>query len=116
MKYPLEVETMKRKRKWSENDKNESRWQKDRANHEWWGIQPSIVGAKDNFKFCARFTFLDSRIEDFDSRFRSSTFCLPIAFLVNLSVARLDYLQSCLELKRDEQSWATDWGLIGTIY
>ncbi|KAI5649901.1 hypothetical protein M9H77_35906 [Catharanthus roseus] len=92
MKYPREVETMKRKQKQSKNDKNRA-----------------------NFKFCARFTFLESRIEDFDSIFQSLTCCLPIAFVCNLTVARLDYLQGYLELKKEEQSRATNWGLIGEI-
>ncbi|KAI5650141.1 hypothetical protein M9H77_36146 [Catharanthus roseus] len=41
--------------------------------------------------------------------------CLPSAFVCNLIVARLDYLQGCLELKKEEQSRATNWGLIGAI-
>ncbi|KAI5676754.1 hypothetical protein M9H77_07704 [Catharanthus roseus] len=77
------------------------------------GNLPSAVDIKDgrasvtqelprtNFKFRARFTFLDSRIEDFNSRFRSST--------------RLEYSRGCLELKMEEQSRAIDWELNGAI-
>ncbi|KAI5672246.1 hypothetical protein M9H77_12610 [Catharanthus roseus] len=74
--------------------------------------------------------FVDSRIEGFDSRFdlqlgdlkdelgRHSGFqwrlrfqsFSPIAFGCNLIVARLDYSQGCLELKKEEQSRATNWG------
>ncbi|KAI5669028.1 hypothetical protein M9H77_18881 [Catharanthus roseus] len=40
---------------------------------------------------------------------------LPIAFVCNLIVTRLDYLQGCLEFKKEEQSRATNRGLIGAI-
>ncbi|KAI5650195.1 hypothetical protein M9H77_36200 [Catharanthus roseus] len=91
--------------------------------------------------------FLDSRIEDIISRFRSSTwiliasfnfnpklsfpflvieffvllqfyyneYCLQIEFVCNLIIVRLDYSQGCLELKKEEQSRATNWGLIKAI-
>ncbi|KAI5681820.1 hypothetical protein M9H77_03048 [Catharanthus roseus] len=65
--------------------------------------RPTVRG-----RISARFIFLDSRIEDFDSRFRSSTCCLPIAFVYNLIIARLDYSQGCSELEKEEQSRASN--------
>ncbi|KAI5681093.1 hypothetical protein M9H77_02320 [Catharanthus roseus] len=41
--------------------------------------------------------------------------CLTIVFICNLIVTRLDYLQDYLELKKQEQSRATNWGLFGAI-
>ncbi|KAI5669018.1 hypothetical protein M9H77_18871 [Catharanthus roseus] len=40
---------------------------------------------------------------------------LPIVFVCNLIVTRLNYLQGCLELKKEEQSRATNWRLVGAI-
>ncbi|KAI5664007.1 hypothetical protein M9H77_23330 [Catharanthus roseus] len=40
---------------------------------------------------------------------------LLIAFVCNSIVVRLDYLQGCLELGKEEQSRGTNWGLIGAI-
>ncbi|KAI5649970.1 hypothetical protein M9H77_35975 [Catharanthus roseus] len=46
---------------------------------------------------------------------RESLGFLPIAFVCNFLVMRLDYWQSCLELKKEEESRVTNWGLIGAI-
>ncbi|KAI5681742.1 hypothetical protein M9H77_02970 [Catharanthus roseus] len=73
--------------------------------------------------------FLDSRMEDLISRFRSSTWRLErqdwkmfrisiaasILILSFLFLFLLDYSQGCLELKKEEQSRATNWGLIEAI-
>ncbi|KAI5680901.1 hypothetical protein M9H77_02128 [Catharanthus roseus] len=81
-------------------------------------------------------SFLDSRIEDFDLRYSifnlatlktsledvrdfNCAFDYPKlprnGFVCNLIVVRLDYSQGCLELKKKEQSRATNWGLFGAI-
>ncbi|KAI5667919.1 hypothetical protein M9H77_17772 [Catharanthus roseus] len=84
-------------------DENESRRQKNTTHLEWQNNVPLTIGAEDAGQlFVQDFTFLDQElktlIQDFD-----------------LGLARLDYSQGCFELKREEQSRATNWGLIGVI-
>ncbi|KAI5668385.1 hypothetical protein M9H77_18238 [Catharanthus roseus] len=92
--YPSEIETMKRKQKRSENDEIGSRRQKDRTYRGWQGNLPSIVGAEDGWERATR----------------------DLPWTVGLTLPSVvDYSQGCLELKKEEQSRATNWGLIGSI-
>ncbi|KAI5667851.1 hypothetical protein M9H77_17704 [Catharanthus roseus] len=68
--------------------------------------------------------FLASRIEDLISRFQSSTWRLErrplktfgISVAASIFNPKLSFLfLGCLELKKEEQSRATNWGLIRAI-
>ncbi|KAI5675549.1 hypothetical protein M9H77_06499 [Catharanthus roseus] len=77
-------------------NKNESRRQKAETFRAWQGHLPSMVGAKDG------------RV--------SVTRDLPqLVGLTQYFSNSIDYSQGYLELKKEEQSRATDWGLIGAI-
>ncbi|KAI5664136.1 hypothetical protein M9H77_23459 [Catharanthus roseus] len=100
--------------------KNGSRWQKDSTYRTWQGNLPSTVGAEDGRTSVTRDLLqkvgltLPSAVGS-ASKGGSNPFqtcCLPIAFVCNLIFSRLDYLQGCLELKREEESRVTNSGLI----
>ncbi|KAI5653306.1 hypothetical protein M9H77_30493 [Catharanthus roseus] len=92
LRYPLEVETMKIKQKRSKNDENGSHQKRDSINRGWQDNLPSTVGDEDGRK-----------VETRD---------LPqtVGFVLSL-----DYSQGCLELKKEKQSWASNWGLVKAI-
>ncbi|KAI5681027.1 hypothetical protein M9H77_02254 [Catharanthus roseus] len=89
----------------------------------WQGNIPSMAGAEDGRTSVTRdlpqtvgltlLSAIGSAGKGSSNAFQ--TRCLPIAFVCNLIVAGLDYSQGCLELKKEEQSRATNWGLIGAI-
>ncbi|KAI5652445.1 hypothetical protein M9H77_29632 [Catharanthus roseus] len=68
----------------------------------------SMKGNKNGRKWSENRAFSNN-----SATYRAS--CLPIMFVCNLIVVRLHYSQGCLELKKEEQSRATNWGLIGAI-
>ncbi|KAI5672430.1 hypothetical protein M9H77_12794 [Catharanthus roseus] len=80
----------------SENDENVSRWQKDSTYRGWQGNLPLIVGAEDGRAAVSQ--------------------DLPRTVGLTLYVgSRLDNSQGCLELRKEEPSRATDWGLTEAI-
>ncbi|KAI5650496.1 hypothetical protein M9H77_36501 [Catharanthus roseus] len=62
-----------------------------------------------------QFIFLDSRIEDFDSRFQSFNLATKETTLDDVRDFNCDYSPGCLEFKNEGQSRANNWGLIGAI-
>ncbi|KAI5668587.1 hypothetical protein M9H77_18440 [Catharanthus roseus] len=78
----------------SENDEKRSHRQKDSTYHAWQVALPLPIGAKDG-RACA-------------TQELPQTVGIALPSVIGLIVARLDYLQCCLALKKEEQSRATD--------
>ncbi|KAI5675834.1 hypothetical protein M9H77_06784 [Catharanthus roseus] len=87
MLFPPKEKTIKR----NENERKRQKWSRQQRNS-----QPTARG---------RLTYCHC----IDLQLGNSKDDSPIAFVCNVIVARLDYSQGSLELKRKEQFMATNW-------
>ncbi|KAI5680999.1 hypothetical protein M9H77_02226 [Catharanthus roseus] len=113
---------MKRKQKRSENNENRAKTTKMKAVGK---ETASTADSRITYNRVSSFScfglggtlILDYEvlglILDFHACFNLS--CLPITFVCNLIVARLEYSQGYLELKKEEQPRVTNWGFIRAI-